>query len=180
MWFPLEKQSLVKDEFESVRKQFGPLVWSIAMRITNQHADAVDCFQNVFLELISERGQSRVHDWGAYLRWLTTRRAIDLVRNRRRQESRHAPSDPKTLIDPAVDQQKAEFDELVAVVRSELENLPPSQAHAFWLVCVEQCSQAEVAELMEIERNHVGVLVHRARLHLRGRLNHLAPKKHAN
>ena len=61
------------------------------------------------------------------------------------------------------------------LVRGELASLPSPQAQAFWLVSVEQRSYEEVAAQMEIERNHVGVLVHRARKHLQQRLTRLAP-----
>jgi len=69
----------------------------------------------------------------------------------------------------------AAFQELVEVVRKELGNLPERQAEAFWLVCVEERSYEEVAELMGIQRNALGVLVHRARQHVRSKLRSLNP-----
>ena len=150
------------------------------MRITNQHADAVDCFQEVFLEVLRKKDASDVNDWGAYLRWLTTRRAIDLVRNRRRMRQRMEPRDTTLLVDDSVEESNIEFSELVQDVREQLFHMSQSQAQAFWLVCVEECSQAEVACQMKLSISHVGVLVHRARKQLRSKLNRLAPQRNSS
>ncbi|TWT91508.1 RNA polymerase sigma factor [Stieleria varia] len=146
------------------------------MRVTNQYTDAVDCFQDVFLEVVSDSQKGEIRDWGAYLRWLTTRRAIDTVRRRHRKHSASVLKDSHAIADPSNDLQAIEFEDLVQRVREELVHLSPAQAEAFWLVCVEQCTQSEVAESMQIERNHVGVLVYRARQHLQQQLKHLAPE----
>ncbi len=172
------------------------------MRITNHNADAADCFQDVFMEVIGKRGVDKagvdsagvepagdrgdvvtrrvddpVRDWAAYLSWLTTRRAIDCVRARRRRDSIYASSenDADQLPDAGHAVGALEFEELVQVVREELRVLPPPQSQAFWLVCVEQRSQEEVARQMRIRPGNVGVLVHRARKHLRNKLKHLSP-----
>ncbi len=60
-------------------------------------------------------------------------------------------------------------------VRSELAHLPDQQAEAFWLVCVEERTYEEVAQQMDVKRNAVGVLVHRARQHMRSKLKSLKP-----
>lgn len=72
---------------------------------------------------------------------------------------------------------EVEFEDLVLFVRGELTTLPPQQAEAFWLVCVEERSYQEVADLMAINANAVGVLVHRVRQHLRRVLCALEPVK---
>ncbi len=145
------------------------------MRILNHQTDAVDCYQDVFLEVFQKSDRSDIENLGAYLRWLTTRRAIDVLRKRRLSESRTESNNPDAQVVSSDPAERAEFDELLVIVRGELASLPSPQAQAFWLVSVEQRSYEEVATQMEIERNHVGVLVHRARKHLQQRLTRLAP-----
>ena len=53
------------------------------------------------------------------------------------------------------------------LVRRELANLPQRQAEAFWLSCVEEMTYEEVGRQLGIDASTVGVLIHRARLHLR-------------
>lgn len=161
--------------WEQIRDRFGPLVWEVAMRILNQQADAFDCYQDVFLEVLQKSDHSRIEDAGAYIRWLTTRRAIDVLRKRKLRDSRTGGNNPDAQVASSPPGEKAEFDELLVIVRGELASLPSAQAQAFWLVSVEQLSYEEVAMQMAIERNHVGVLVHRARKHLQQRLTRLAP-----
>ena len=62
------------------------------------------------------------------------------------------------------------LNDLVNVIRSELQKLPPNQATAFWLGAVEQVPYSEVADQMGLSANHIGVLVHRARDAIKDRL----------
>ena len=54
----------------------------------------------------------------------------------------------------------------------------PSKARLFWLRCIEQLSYAEIGQQLKLDANTVGVLVHRARMHLRQVLADLNPVKH--
>ncbi len=147
------------------------------MRVLNHQADAIDCYQDVFLEVFQKPDRDKIENPGAYLRWLATRRAIDALRKRRTRQNSICPADPASVSVAETPQENVEYAELLAVVRSELAALPAAQAQAFWLVSVEQCSYEEVATLLETERNHVGVLIHRARRHLQQRLKQLAPHR---
>jgi RNA polymerase sigma-70 factor (ECF subfamily) len=142
----------------------------VVWRILKHRDDALDCFQDVFTEAMSRSQGPPVADWGALLRWLATRRAIDSLRRRRQRATVGGDLDRIRDGGPTAEQQ-ATFAELVERVRGELANVPNRQAEAFWLVCVEERTYEEVARQMGIERNAVGVLVHRARQHMRARLN---------
>lgn len=156
-------------DFERIRQTHAAMVWSAVARILKHHEDSLDCFQEVFAEAIVRSRSSPVDDWGAWLRWLATRRALDALRRRHRTA---ASSEVEAVCDASPSaEQNAAFTELIARVRSELAHLPDRQAEAFWLVCVEQRTYEEVAQQMGVERNAVGVLVHRARLHMRSTLN---------
>lgn len=104
-------------------------------------------------------------NWGAFLSWLTTRRAIDLLRKRNRHSQPSLLGDQDVLLTSQLDSTTAslEFSELVNLVRSQLANMNGQLAECFWLCCVEEMSYAEVAEQLGITTGHVGVNVHRAR-----------------
>ena len=150
------------------------MVWSTVARILKHRDDALDCCQDVFAEALRNRGREPVRDWGAYLRWLATRRAIDQLRQR---QARGGESSSAVQVEElaAAATDDVSFNELVEVVRKELGSLPDRQAEAFWLVCVEERSYEEVAQEMGIDRNALGVLVHRARQQMRHRLRSLNP-----
>lgn len=150
------------------------MVWNTVARIVKHQEDALDCCQEVFAEAVERSRRSPVADWGAFLRWLAARRAIDCLRRRDRRPvvSGDVDNVPSAGL-PA--EANTTFEELVEVVRAELARLPDQQAEAFWLVCVEERTYEEVARQMGITRNAAGVLVHRARRHMRTRLNSLNP-----
>ena len=156
-------------DWNQIPETYGPMVWRTVARILRHQDDALDCFQDVFAEAI-QRGRRRpVNDWGALLRWLATRRAIDQLRRRQRKPA--ASWDVEHVCDSAQSaEQQVSFQELVERVRGEMVNMPDRQAEAFWLVCVEERTYEEVAQQMGVQRNAVGVLVHRARQHLRSKL----------
>ncbi len=150
------------------------MVWSTVARILKHHEDSLDCCQDVFAEALRSSQREPVRDWGAFLRWLATRRAIDQLRWRKaRTGENQNVVQIEELAATATDD--VSFNELVEVVRKELGSLPDRQAEAFWLVCVEERSYEEVAREMGIERNALGVLVHRARQQMRHRLRSLNP-----
>ncbi|MEX1026943.1 MAG: sigma-70 family RNA polymerase sigma factor [Candidatus Paceibacterota bacterium] len=161
-------------DWDTIRETHAPMVWSTVARILKRHDDALDCFQDVFAEAITRGRRGPVTDWGALLRWLATRRAIDCLRRRKRQST--VSGNVEQVRDATQSaEQRAAFEELVECVRSELGNLPDRQAEAFWLVCVEERTYEEVAQQMRVQRNAVGVLVHRARQHMRTKLKSLNP-----
>ena len=158
-------------DWEEIRREHAPLVWSVVWRVLAHDADALECSQQVFLEAIERSQIEPVDNWGGFLRWLAARRAIDMLRRRARQPK---SADIEAVVAGPADSPttEVEFEDLVAAVRGELAKLPPQQAEAFWLVCVEERSYREVGDLMAIKTNAVGVLVHRARHHLRRVLSH--------
>jgi len=156
----------VQIDWNQIRRQHGPLVWGVAWRILNHHDDALDCAQEVFVEAYQRSQATTIDNWAGFLRWLTTRRALDLVRLRRRRNATTAIDSATPSAADTTDQGLV-YDELMQRVRTALGEISQSQATAFWLVCVEEMSYREVAAQMEIEINAVGVLVHRARQHLK-------------
>jgi RNA polymerase sigma factor (sigma-70 family) len=179
-------------DLEEIRSRHGLLIWNTVYRILRDHADALDCYQDVFYEILAraEKGTGpicakhpegrsgkldlspfpdrEVENWPGYLRWLATRRAIDRLRTRRRRQGRFDATDVERVQSAASEPaETAQLNELADRVRFELTRLPQRQAEAFWLSCVEDMSYQEIARQLDVDPSTVGVLIHRARLRLR-------------
>lgn len=140
-------------------------VWRIAYRLLNNDEDARECYQQSFLDAL-RLDASSVRDWRSMLCKIATRRAMDQLRRRYRDQARllRIDSEPVQTLPPdarLIDR------ELCEEVRNVLSTLPSNQAEAFWLRHIEQLSQSEVAEQLELQPGHVRVLVHRAVVRLR-------------
>ena len=180
------------NDLEEIRSRYGRLVWSTIYRILRDHAESLDCYQDVFCEILqrAEKGtgpicrngppgashkldlspfpQCEVENWPGYLRWLATRRAIDRLRTRQRRQGRIDPRDTALVESSAASpSESAHFNELLELVRHELTKLPPRQAEAFWLACVEEMTYEEVGQQLGVDTSTVGGLIHRARRRLR-------------
>ena len=134
-------------------------VWRTVMRILNDSEKAKECYQQVFVDLTRVEPKT-VRNWGALLRQIATRRAMDSLRQsyRHRAEAliendmgREQPPDASLL-----------HDELRDAIRDVLVDMPPQQAEAFWMRHIEKMTPSEIASEMQIEPGHVRVLVHRA------------------
>ncbi|MEX2142493.1 MAG: sigma-70 family RNA polymerase sigma factor [Pirellulales bacterium] len=166
------------DEWDQVYERYGSLVWATVYRILGNHAEALDCCQDVFAEVFDRCQAGEVREWAAFLRWLATRRALDRLR-RHRAESGYFEANGDLAVVPAATagpDARANFSELTDRLKRELSRLSPQQAEAFWLLSVEQMSYQEIAEQLGVEGNQVGVLVHRARRRLRESLADLNPR----
>ena len=155
-------------DWNTIIDRHGQLVWATACRLVDNHADALDCFQETFLEAVKLARREPVRDWGALLRHLATARALDLLRARCRQRNRtDAMVDPNTLVSQEPDPgQAAEADELADRLRVALTQLPGDQAEVFCLSCLDSLSYREIGERLKLTTNAVGVLLHRARQRL--------------
>jgi RNA polymerase sigma factor (sigma-70 family) len=155
-------------DLEEIRSRYGPLMWSTIYRLLQDHADSLDCYQDVFCELLEATRRREVENWPAYLRWLATRRAIDRLRARKRRQSRLDPGDVASVqASTPSPPETAQLNELADRLRHELTKLPRRQAESFWLACVEEMTYEEVGRQLGIDASTVGVLIHRARRRLR-------------
>ena len=165
-------------DWHEIRQRYGPLVWSTVYRIVKRHDQALDCYQDVFVEAMERSEEQPVRSWPALLRWLAVRRALDRLRKEQRAASHIDSFDESRLQSDGMEPSgAAEFGELVERVRLEMARLPDRQAEAFWLRCVEEISYAEIAKQLEVDVNAVGVLIHRARNRLRDLLADLNPTR---
>jgi len=165
-------------DWNSIVRQHGRVAWLTAYRLLGNEADALDCYQNTFLEALKVARREAVHDWPPLLRRLATVRALDMLRTRYRDNSRNEPGQD-VLSAAAVDLgpgQQAEAAELAERLRVALARLPPQQAEVFCLRWFDEMSYRQIAERLELDTNTVGVLLHRARKHLQGLLASARPE----
>jgi RNA polymerase sigma-70 factor (ECF subfamily) len=69
-------------DWRDVINRHGRVVWQTTWRMLGNHADALDCYQAVFLDAFQVAEREPVRDWPALLRRLATVRALDLLRAR--------------------------------------------------------------------------------------------------
>jgi RNA polymerase sigma-70 factor (ECF subfamily) len=155
--------------WDDIVAEHGPLVWRTAYRFVGNEADAADCYQEAFAAALAVSRRETVKNWPALLQKLATVHALDRVRRRARDGARIGFGTDLSLVASASPEpsQSAQDQELVEWLRGALAELPELQAEAFSLICVRELSYQEAAEQMNIDQNHVAVLLHRARSRLR-------------
>ena len=163
-------------DWPTILRDYGPLVWRTARRLLTHDADANDCFQRTFLSALEWAEKEPIRNWPAVLRRLATARALETLRSRYRNVRRSEPL-PEAVTDPrAVDPiASAVRDELAERLRGALADIDPVQAEAFCLICLEDLTNREAADVLGVTSNHVGVLLHRARQALREKLTVFDP-----
>jgi RNA polymerase sigma-70 factor (ECF subfamily) len=166
-------------DWKEIRQRHGTLVFRAAYRILKRHDQALDCYQEVFLEAFERYGNLPILNWPALLQRMAVHRALDRLRQERRMAARIDAENDSAML-PDTDQRPGddlEFRELLDEVRYEVARLPARQGEAFWLFCIEELSAADVAEQLGTDANTVGVLVHRARARLRETLTNMNPTR---
>ena len=156
-------------DWQDIVHQHSPLVWQTAYRILGDPVDAADCFQDTFLAALVVSRREPVHNWAALLRQLTTRRALDRLRQRlsetNRRESLTNLSDiPSASPGP---ESRVENEELLDELRRALAQMPEQQAEVFCLRCLDELEYDEIAKQLSMKSGTARVLYHRARERLR-------------
>jgi len=159
-----------REQVAELAERYGRMVFATAYRILGTAEDAEDALQEVFLNVLSTwspRQTDAVRNWGAYLRAVASRCAVDLLRRRSRwkrdgeelSEEIEAPPgrDPRSL---ASQHQRA------GLLRQALAMLPERDARIFALRYFEDLSYEEIAAQMNLDANQVGVILYRGRKRL--------------
>jgi RNA polymerase sigma-70 factor, ECF subfamily len=159
------------ESVSTLADRYGRLVFTTAHRILANTHDAEDVLQQVFLKLFRTWGNrvkpEAINDWGAYLRTMATRTALDMLRAQRQRRWREMPLDeddpPNELISSGVPDVEEKMDRL----RQALAELPERDAQVFTLRYFEEFPYEAIAAQMGISLDLVGVILHRARKRLR-------------
>jgi RNA polymerase sigma-70 factor (ECF subfamily) len=170
---PLDPQTLLE--------RYGERIYRIARRMTNSEADAEDVMQNTLLKILrkagSYRGESDPMGW-IYRITLNEARELHRLRRRRPAVSLDAlPVDPeeetrsrggRSAARPP--ESAALAHEIEARVLEAIEELPDTHREAIVLHDIEGVPYAEAAELLGLSLGGFKARLHRARLHLRRRI----------
>lgn len=166
-------------DWPQIVERHGPVVWQTAGRLVGNEADAADCFQNVFLAALEVARRGEVRNWTGLLKRLATVESIELLRKRyRHRRNRASLGRPDSLEAKSLSPvQGAQARELADDLREALARLDSRQAEVFCLACLEGFTYEQIADQLNLERNHVGVLLNRARAKLRSELTAHAPRQ---
>lgn len=168
------------DALDDLMQRHGPRVICYLVRQLRDESEAADLAQETFVRVYQHR--ARFDPRRRFSTWLYTI-ATNLARDRQRRQLRRpqvsldaanessettlrerlestAPSPPETL----------QAEERAAAVRAAVSELPEDLRTALILVEYEDCSQAEIAAVLECSVKAVEMRLYRARQQLRERL----------
>ena len=160
--------------FEEIYRAHSPKLYSLALRMLGNPADAEDLLQEIFLsahrKLDGFRGDAALGTW---LYRLATNQCLDYLRSRagRNNQVTGALDDELGLSDPG---SRGIAERTVAKMDLEraLAQLPEGARAAFVLHDVEGLEHREVAEVLGVAEGTSKSQVHKARLKLRALLGH--------
>ena len=164
--------------------EYGDSLYRAAYSILHDRTKAEDLVQDTFVAALKGVGS---YKGGAEFRtWLLSilrNKAIDQIR-RQRREGHGSPVEHDELVDDAFDSRggwrkppaewqfdpssMAENREFWAVFRKCVGNLPARAAQAFTLRTITDVPSADVCKAMGIEPSNLWLILHRARVRLRG------------
>jgi len=122
-------------DWESIVRTHGPMAFDTAGRLLGHAADTEDTVQEAMLDAFRLHGRHPIGNWGALLRHLATRRAIDRLRKRRTvcplppEAQALEPASPESEQPASVAAER----ELAARLRSAVAELPDREAGVFSL-----------------------------------------------
>jgi RNA polymerase sigma-70 factor, ECF subfamily len=151
-------------DWAAIVREHGGMAFETAWRVLGNASDTEDAVQEAFLDALRlHRRATPIGNWGALLRHLASRRALDLLRKRRPvvQILSDLPAPDSVPGDSS-----AEMSELISLVRQALARLPSREAEVFSLRYFGDLSNPEIAEQLGIQVGAVAVALHKARLHL--------------
>lgn len=150
--------------------RYGPLVWTMARRMSMSIEDAEDAVQEIFLDLWRHAGRFDPHHGSerVFVSTLARRRLIDRIRHMQRRLSveRPLPADLE-LAGISGPSEHAERDAQVDLARRVLRELPVDQQQAITLSLVEGYSHSEIAERLAWPLGTVKTVLRRGLLRLK-------------
>jgi RNA polymerase sigma-70 factor, ECF subfamily len=163
--------------------RYGRLVYSTAHRILGNTHDAEDVLQQVFLKLLGvgngHVAHQPVQDWGAYLRTMASRTALDVLRTIRQRRRREMPLTEGVLEEQEV-AETTDSSERADRLRQAIAILPERDAWVFSLRYFEELSYESIATETGLSIDLIGVILHRSRKTLREAVEQLDVQERSN
>jgi len=148
-------------------------VFSLAVRVLGNRADAEEIVQDVFAQVWSQaaRFDAARGSVGAWVLMMTRSRAIDRLRARRAGGAALAPDSVREPVDPVATQEESVITgEDVDRMRGAMQDLSASQRTAIELAYYEGLSQSEIAERLQEPLGTVKTRIRSGLLKLRAAL----------
>lgn len=168
----IEKTTILKaaagdmTAFEEIYRTASGFVYTTALAVTRNTADAEEVTQDVFLKIYAHlkgfRFQSSLKTW---IYRITMNTALNVCRKNSEERGRRADYDLALKTQPAPDTAtvRLEQDEIRDALGSLLDNLNPDQRACIVLREIEGLSYQEIAESLEVNINTVRTRLKRAR-----------------
>lgn len=156
-------------DWQAVVDEHGRCVWTTAYRLLRNDADAADCFQETFVCAFELSRYERIRDFGALLRSIATRRAINRLRKNNRRQKRHIDHADCDQIEASQGKptHRAEQLELADCLADALGKIGTEEAAVFCLRYLSEMSYAQISRELGIGLSKTGVLLYRAKNKLR-------------
>jgi RNA polymerase sigma-70 factor (ECF subfamily) len=171
--------------FEMLVRRHQGWVFTLALRMLGDRAEAEDMAQEIFLKayrgLKRFKGASRFSTWlyaiasHHCLNQLEARRRRPLQHGRAGGRPDHAENDPPAVVDRLADQAPRadvllERTDLLRIVQTELANLTAEHRIILVLRDIQGLSYEEIAQALGLELGTVRSRLHRARMEMKARL----------
>lgn len=155
-----------KEKFTQIVDEHKSLVYSILLRMTDDHEEANDLAQEVFVKVYRQlkqfKAKSKLSTW---IYKITYFHGLSYMRKQQRwvgeEYYTHAESDDDIENDIALDEMKGHVAECI-------NRLKPLERTAITLFYLDELSVKDVAEIMNISESYVKVTVYRAKKNLKG------------
>jgi RNA polymerase sigma-70 factor (ECF subfamily) len=151
-------------------RRYGPLVWSLARRMSASRADAEDAVQEVFMQLWKSAATfdpARCSERG-FVALVARRRLIDRLRSQRARRGVEVPFDPTSLDLEAASSFQEEPDVLQAA--KLIAALPQDRGKILLMFLADGCSHSEISEKTGVPLGTVKSIVRRSLLRIREQL----------
>jgi len=153
----------LETDWNAIVRDHGPAVFGSAWRILGQPADAEEVCQEVFMQAYQLHRSQAVRSWAALLRRLAVCRALDRVRRRRPTLSIDGLS---LAVSDASPESHAIAAELAERLPEAISRLPEREGEVFCLRYLEDLSNQQIAEALDMHSGAVAVALHKARAKL--------------
>jgi RNA polymerase sigma-70 factor (ECF subfamily) len=162
------------DAFNELVLTYQSQVYNLAYRIMGDPASAADATQDAFVSAYRSLSRFRGGSFKSYLLRIVTNRCYDELRRRKRRPATSfedvdidEDANPMLIDSGENPEEQAERQEMVDVIQTGIETLPPDQRVTLVLSDVQGMSYQEIAEVTEVALGTVKSRLARARSKLR-------------